>query len=253
MTPSGRTRLLAAVSAVAALALTVPAYAGGSPSRGDTAPTVGECRSITLAQASAASDTSSPGDCSTAHDDRVIAVPDLPSGVSYADLDAVGILHTATRLCYPALRAALGRDDRVRGRSAYIYLYFVPTAAQRAAGARWLRCDLTMRHGATLGDLPTDRVPALPTARLPAKVTRCLTGRDHLVTVCSASHSYRATGSFTVGLDRFPGRARMARIAQRRCPALVSTDHDFRFTWVPGFAYDLAHDHTVVCYSHTSR
>ncbi len=253
MTRSGRTRLLAAASAAVALALAAPAYAGHSTARADTTPTVGECRSLTMAQAAAASDTSSPIACSSAHDDRVIAVADLPSGVSYADLDDVGIRNAAATLCYPAFRNALGQNDRVRGRSAYTYLYFVPTAAQRTAGARWLRCDLTVRHGARLGDLPTDRVPALSTHRVPTKVTRCLTGRDHLVTVCSASHTYRATGSFTVDLKRFPGHARMQRIGRNRCPALVSTDRDFRFTWVPAFAYNLAHDHTVVCYSHTSR
>jgi hypothetical protein len=249
MTPWGRTRLLAA--AAVALALTAPAYAEGTPARAAT-PSVGECHSLTMAQAEQSSDTSAPVPCSSAHDDRVIAVPDLPSGVSYADLDAVGVLHTAARLCYPAFRAALGQTDRVRDRSAYTYLFFVPTAAERTAGARWLRCDLTVRHGRTLGDLPTDRVPALATTRIPAKVTRCLAGRDHLVTVCTARHTYRATGSFTVDLKRFPGRKEMARIGRNRCPALVSTDGDFRFSWVPAFAYNLAHDRTVVCYSRTS-
>jgi hypothetical protein len=253
MTPSGRTRLLAAALTAVALALTAPTYAAQAPARAAGTPAVGECRSLTLAEAEQSSDTSAAIDCSFAHDARVIAVPDLPSGVSYGDLDSVGVLHTAARLCYPAFRAALGQTDRVRDRSAYTYLYFVPTAAERAAGARWLRCDLTLRHGATLGDLPTDRVPALATRRVPAGVARCLAGRAHLVTVCTASHSYRATGSFTVDLKRFPGRARMARIGRNRCPALVSTDADFRFSWLPAFAYNLAHDRTIVCYSHTSR
>ena len=256
MTRSGRTRTLAAIGAAFALLLGAPAYAGGSP-RGTAAtavsrPAVGECRSLTLAQAGADSDTSAPVDCAEAHTSRVIAVPHLPRGVTYDDLGTPEkILRTATSLCYPAFRTVLGQNDLVRSRTAYGFLFFVPTAQQRADGARWVRCDLTLRQGAALANLPTDRQPALKSASVPANVRRCLTGRHHLATTCKSSHNYRATGSFKVDLTTFPGRKRMLQIGRNRCPALVSTDRDFLFSWAPQEAFDLAHDRTVVCYSRT--
>jgi hypothetical protein len=252
MRPARWTTALLAIGLVTALVTGLPtAYAAGRAAA--VKPSVGECRSLTIAEASAASDTSDPIPCSTAHTARVIAVPSLPSGVGYPDLDTAAKLdRVAVKLCYPAFRAALGQNDKVRDRSAYAYLYFVPTADQRDAGARWLRCDLTLRHGGRLADLPTDAVPALSGTRLPAKVKRCLAGTNLRTTVCTATHRYRSTGAFTVALERYPGRAALLRIGRKRCPALVSTDGDFRFTWAPKTLWNLVHDRTIVCYSHTS-
>jgi len=248
------TRGLAAVCAAAVLVLSVPAHAGGATAaRRAAPPTVGECRSLTAAQADAASDTSAPIDCAAAHTSRVIAVPSLPTGVTYADLDTgAKIARTATRLCYPAFRAAVGQSDRVRSRTAYAFLFFIPTAQERTDGARWLRCDLALQHGKTLGVLPTYSEPALTDSTIPVAVKRCLAGKNHLVTTCKATHSYRATGSFTVDVKRFPGRKRIVQIGRNRCPALVSTDRDFLFSWMPQPTFDGAHDHALVCFSHTS-
>ena len=87
MTTSGRTRILAAAGSALALTLTGPAFAGGTARAATTSrPDVGECRSLTVAQADAKSDTSAPIDCANAHNSRVIAVRNLPQGVTYADL-----------------------------------------------------------------------------------------------------------------------------------------------------------------------
>ena len=256
MTRSGRTRTLAALGAALALVVGAPAYAGGTPTgqraKAVARPAVGECRSLTATQAGADSDASDPIDCAAPHNSRVIAVPHLPRGVTYDDLDTTTkVLRTAAQLCYPAFRSALGQNDLVRSRTAYAFLFFVPTAQQRAAGARWLRCDLTLRQGAGLADLPTDRQPALRRAAVPANVRRCLTGAHHLATTCGQKHGYRETGAFKVDLTTFPGRKRMLQIGRNRCPALVSTDRDFLFSWAPEEAFDLAHDRSVVCYSRT--
>ena len=129
-------------------------------------------------------------------------------------------------------------------------MWFTPTKQQKADGARWLRCDLTILHGTTYGDLPTDAVPALPASRIPASAKRCLTGKSHIITTCTASHSFRTTGAFTVGLKKFPGRNRMIQIGRNRCPALV-TSRSYLFTWKPKGVYNTLHDHTVVCFSKT--
>jgi hypothetical protein len=251
---SGRTRVLAAVGAAVALTLTGPAYAGGTTSAKATGkPVVGECRSLTLAQASAKSDTSAPIDCAKAHNSRVIAVRNLPPGTTYADLDTnAKLLRAGTDICYPAFRTAVGGTDRIIDRTAYTFLFFRPTAQQAARGARWLRCDLAIVHGSRYGNLPTDAVPALKSSTIPASAKRCLAGTNHVTTTCTATHNYRATGSFTVSLKTFPGTKRITQIGRNRCPALVSTDRNFLFSWKPKQIYNGQHDRTVVCYSHTS-
>jgi len=248
MTRSGRTRLLAAVGAALALTVTAPVTAGGATAATGK-PVVGECRQLTVDQAAAGSNPINPIACSSPHNARVIAVPTLPKGVTYADIGAAKLDKIATRLCYPAFRAALGQTDRVRNMSAYGFLYFQPTAQQRAAGARWLRCDLRLRHGATLATLPTDRKPALRGTVVPAGVRRCLAGKALRITVCEASHRYRAAGAVKVDLKRYPGRTKLVRIGRQRCPAVVTTDADFRFTWNSKTVWNVAHDRTLICYN----
>ena len=254
MTISGRTRILAAAGAALALTLTGPAYAGGTtPAAATGEPVVGECHSLTVAQASAKTDTSAPIDCANAHDTRVIAVRNLPNGQTYADVNTTAkLVRAGESICYPAFRNAVGGTDRVIDRTAYTFVFFKPTAQQVAQGARWLRCDLTILHGTKYGDLPTDRVPALKGSTIPASAKRCLGGKNHFTTTCTASHTYRTTGSFTVGLKKFPGTKRIIQIGRNRCPALVSTDRNYLFTWKLKATYNVQHDHTVVCFSRTS-
>jgi len=249
MTLSGRTRLVAAVGAVVALTITAPAPAGAAKV-GPVKPSVGQCRSLSMAEASAASDASSPTGCSRAHNDRVIAVPNLPNGVSYADLNTAAKVNTvAVKLCYPAYRRALGQNDKVRDATAYTYLYFVPTAKQRSNGARWLRCDLTLRHASRLGNLPTDHEPALTHSKVSANVKRCLTGKSLVTTSCTLRHRYRAAGAVKVAIKKYPGRKAMVKIGRSRCPKIVTTDADFRFTWQGKTVWNVAHDHALVCYN----
>lgn len=237
---------------LAAALLVAPATvraAGVAPSK----PGVGECRRLSAAQAAGASDTSAAIPCSQTHNDRVIAVPKLPHGVTWSDLDTdAKVLEVGIRLCTPPYRNALGQNDRVRDRTAYSYLFFAPTAGQQAKGARWLRCDLVLTHGAKLAPLPTDKEPALTSATPPDKVARCLGGKDVLTTPCTAGHVYRATGTFVVADKSYPGRKALLHAGRSTCPRLVGTDTDFRFTWSPKPVWQLVGDHVVVCYSHTT-
>jgi hypothetical protein len=215
-------------------------------------PTVGECRQLTPQQIQAPTDTTAAIPCSQRHDVRVIAVPTLPSGVQWSDLaTARRIYSMAVSLCYSPYRKALGQVDRVRDRTAYTFLYFEPTKRQRAVGARWLRCDLALRHGTGWAALPTDQQPALSDATPSDGVARCLVTSTFLTTTCQARHQYRSTGTFTL-TGRFPGRRALLHAGRSRCPSRVSTDTDFRFTWTPAPVWNLAHDHVVVCYSHTT-
>jgi hypothetical protein len=237
--------LTLALAAAGLLATTTSADAAGGK------PVVGECRNITAKEAEARTDTTSPIGCKKAHDDRVIAVPDLPAGVSWTGLSDRQIVKQGIKACAPRLRKALGQNDLVRDRSAYDFVFFQPTADQIAAGARWLRCDIVLRHGSTLADLPDDRTPALSGLPLSNRVARCLTGTSHVTTTCSSKHSYRATGSFTVSSHAFPGRKALVRAGRASCPSRVDS-RSYLFTWRPKLIWNLVHDRTVVCYTKAS-
>jgi hypothetical protein len=125
----------------------------------------------------------------------------------------------------------------------------VPTAKQRSTGARWLRCDLTLRRGASLANLPTDRKPALKGTKVPSGVARCLAGKALVSTTCTSSHRYRAGAAVKIKITKYPGRAQMIKIGRSRCPGLITTDADFRFTWSGKTVWNVARDHTLVCYN----
>jgi hypothetical protein len=237
--------LTLALAAAGLLATTTSADAAGGK------PVVGECRNITAKEAEARTDTSSPIGCKKAHDDRVIAVPDLPAGVSWTGLSDRQIVKQGIKACAPALRTTLGQNDKVRDRSAYDFVFFQPTAHQIAAGARWLRCDIVLRRGNTLADLPTDATPALSGLPLSNQVARCLKGTHHITTTCASRHGYRATGSFTVSSRSFPGRTALVSAGRAKCPSRVTSRH-FLFTWRPKLIWNLVHDQTVVCFTKTS-
>jgi Septum formation len=245
------TRWLAGLLA-AGLLTTLPAAHATGGRIAAAKPVVGECRKLSAAQADGASDSSTSIACSKRHNDRVIDVPKLPKGVSWSDLDTdYKVTKTGVQLCTPPFRKALGQTRQVRARTAYTFLYFAPTADQQAQGARWLRCDLVLVHGKKLAALPTDQEPALNDVTPPDKVARCLGGAELLTTACAFAHAYRGTGTFVVASKTYPGRAELLRTGRSKCPALVSTDRNFRFTWSPKLVWEHVHDHVVVCYSHT--
>ena len=236
------------------LALAAAGLLAGTTSadaRGLAKPVVGECRNLTASEAAARTNTTTPVGCRKAHDDRVIGVPDLPTGVVWTDLSDTQITKQGIKLCTPVFRQALGQHDAVRDRSAYDFVFFQPTADQIAAGATWIRCDLVLRRAGALADLPTDHQPALSGLPLGNKVARCLKGTNHLATTCSSRHSYRATGSFTVSSTSFPGRRALVRAGRAACPSRVDSRF-FLFTWKPKLIWNLVHDRTVVCYTKTS-
>lgn len=105
-------------------------------------PQVGECHNLTLKGIAGASDTSKPVACSEPHTARTVAVVPEPAGANRGTEDdraeAVG------RACGPAFVKELGGTARGRAKTMYSLAWFGPTKAQRAKGAHWLRCDVTL-------------------------------------------------------------------------------------------------------------
>jgi hypothetical protein len=237
---------------MAVLLTALPAAYDATDAAATDRPSVGECRTLTFRQLGNTSNSTPPVACTDAHNDRVIKVADLPSGTTWDSLSPAQVARLGVTECTPAFRRALGQNDKVRDSSAYGWVFFAPTQAQRSSGANWIRCDLILVKARSLADLPTDDVPALTSASLANNVRRCTTGKLHLTTLCSAAHDFRSTGAFTVK-GSYPGDKKLAGIARHRCPALVSTPNRFLFAHQGKLGWNLGHDHAVVCFSHRSN
>jgi hypothetical protein len=212
------------------------------------APTVGTCTTLTPDQAAKPADRSTVVDCSKAHTAQVAGVVRLPRTLTWATATARDLYRVVVARCEPDVDATLGRDTPTRDSSAYDFVWFEPTKAERAAGARWLSCSVVRPRGAALATLPTTTTPFLPSGALPDPVARCLT-KAASSTPCAARHLWRASGTFHVA-GRYPGRKVLDRKAARACASRVSTAA-YRWTYRDRTGWNVGGDHTVVCYSKT--
>jgi Septum formation len=253
MTISGLTRTLVAVAAATALIVsTAPAHAqADGPDFG--APTVGACSTMTAKQADATADKSTVVPCSDDHTAKVAGVVRLPDKLDYSS-DIGRLFRVAVAKCLPKVDAMLGRTDRVRDSSAYDWVWFFPTKAQRDHGARWISCSVVLRQGFRLAKLPTDRTPLLPTGKLGDRIHRCLLADTTraITTRCSARHGWRATGSLVIDSARYPGHRAINRTARTKCASRVIAGKAYRFTYKTKVVWQVGGDHAVICYSKTS-
>jgi hypothetical protein len=245
-----------ALAVAAALTLTTlgtvaPSYAGTQQRAGAMtgAPTIGTCSTMTAAQGAARSDHSTVVDCSQSHTAQVAGVVKLPKGLQWDQASTARLFHVIVSGCLPQVHATLGRNNATRDSSAYDYVWFAPTKAQRAAGARWLSCSVIRPKGTTLADLPTSTVPFLPDGALPDTVARCL-NRNGYDTPCSAGHLWRATGTFSVS-GTYPGPKVLTRKAIAKCASRVRAGKPYAWTYRDKTTWNVGGDHVVVCYSKT--
>ena len=248
---SGRLgRLLAGASTIVAVAATLtlaPSATAGVVADGPDyqAPAAGECRNYTLTAADKPSNTTPVTPCSSTHTAKVFVVGHLPESVTWGQTDAVGKAVSDT--CSPAFDQALGGTEKLRRMSAYTFFWFEPTPTQQSHGARWFRCDVAMWGHQALTPIPNVGFPVLGSG-LKYGVTRCLYGSDTVhYTACKLSHSYRATGAFSISGTTYPGDTAIRNTAVRRCPNFVSTRAYYwvgptRTSWKYG-------DRIFVCYS----
>jgi len=236
-----------ALTAGAAVAAVAPASAGTATGSMFGAPTVGACSTMTAAQADAPADRSTVVDCAQAHTAQVAGVVRLPSALQWDAASDKDLYRVVARRCLPTVEALLGRNTRTRDSSAYDLLWFRPTKAQIAQGARWLSCSVELRQAASLARLPTSTSPFLPAGALPDKVARCLT-KSALTTRCSARHQWRATGTFVIS-GSYPGRKKIDDAANVKCRSRVTPGAPYRWTYQDKITWNLGGDHVVVCYS----
>jgi hypothetical protein len=114
-------------------------------------PKLGECHKLTLKDISAESDTKKPVPCSDKHTTLTIAVVKTPGAAARGSNDAQA--YAVGKACGTALNKVLGADAETRAKTLYSLAWFLPTKAQKAKGAAWMRCDVTLtdqRHAYAL-------------------------------------------------------------------------------------------------------
>lgn len=237
----------AAVTGLIAAALTTvtaPSAAAADPAF--QAPVVGQCSDMNRDELAQASYVEPAVDCAGTHTAQVIAVAQMPEGLSY---ESAGLTKFALETCYPAQRKVLGTSQLGTRLTAYNLGYFGPTPEQQAAGARWLRCDLILTSDDELLPLPG----RLKVGKFPFKktVSRCLAGRDFHVVVCAKKHTFRATAALKVDTKRFPSEKAWQRIGTQRCRT-ATFSRSYRFSWPSKVGWKVG-DRSLVCYSQTRR
>lgn len=239
-----RRPLIAAAAAAVALTLLPATSAADETARGVDIdpPAVGSCHATTLDEGMAKSDPDAPVPCTDKHTMLTFKVIDLGSSPDWSDMDALGRI--VSNRCWPAWIDALGGNPKVIDRSVYTYFWFIPTKAQREAGATWANCDAALWGGRDLAPLPGKGDITLGGLPLPAKVAKCRTGKphDYVFTVCSRPHAFKATLSVKYPHKTYPGRRVAARWAQRACEKRVSGAYFYeavhsKVVWKSGFRH----------------
>jgi hypothetical protein len=233
-------RLAAVAATLAVIALPSAASAGTEPDPMAGAPAVGDCFDITLAQAMKDSLAKDPVRCAEDHTAVVTTVDELPSRLDWNSSQAT-IGRVVGKACNAAFDERFHYDTLRFYRSQYQTWAFLPTTAQRDAGARWFDCMVSVRDDRGLIDLPRS-LPKL-TAKLPDVVARCVTAK-YKYTNCADAHAWRSSYAFYAtgkATDRNVDAA-----ANRVCPRHVTSHRWLRSAWdVPGKRF------VVGCYSKT--
>jgi hypothetical protein len=103
-------------------------------------PKVGECHDLTPKQIQAESDTKKPVPCSSKHTTRTVAVVDAPPKSGSEDVQTFRV----GEACAEGYKTVVGGDAKTRVKTLYSLAWFHPTKAQKAKGAKWMRCDVTL-------------------------------------------------------------------------------------------------------------
>ena len=195
-------------------------------------PEVGQCRQEQAADIPPSTNETPTVPCNQPHTAYTAAVLHLPAETSYAG-SAVG--HLVSARCTKALRRATGLDARTLAISILNLSWFIPTKAQQAAGARWVRCDVNAyTYAGDAVDAIYD-LPGLPIKdnALPESLRMCFQESPDLSRVsCSEEHTYRAETAVRYRTDGqpYPKPAALRAWAEHACSRAVGSDADLAWT-----------------------
>lgn len=240
-----RTSVLVSVIALVGTAFTAaPGHARQDPGFGQ--PGVGTCYQMSTKELGQASYGEGAVDCLAKHTSQVIGVTYLPSGLSWRKASVARLGKIAQKDCYPAITTALGGTVELRAQSAYRLAFFVPSKAQRKAGARWIRCDVILGVG-PLAALPPSYALSDPPAD---NVAACLNGSGS-VRACTKKHVYRTIGAVAVDRKRYLSDRAFTSVGGRKCRAAYGKKTAY-LTW-PSKTVWKQGERAITCYKRSSK
>jgi len=192
-------------------------------------PAVGECRLEKVADIPPHSNSTPTVPCGHRHTAVTVAVPMLPATMTF---QRKKLLPYVYKVCGRVSEQATGLDGATRAMSILAYSWFIPTKGQRAAGARWVRCD--MNAYTYDGDTPHRiyDLPALPMKRLPEELRLCFKGTRSFARVsCSEPHSYRAETAvrYRTHGKKYPSESARHALGESLCTAALHPTG--RYSW----------------------
>lgn len=190
---------------------------------GPGAPAVAECRLLTAADLTSATDDSPTVPCGTPHTSTTIHVGAFPAEkVTSRNLTDGTLGDDALRECTAAWRQTVGGDVAAQHTTVANLAYYLPDAGQLTDGARWFRCDLVIggRDGMELQDLP-EQVAGLLDGPLPDSLRACRTTPDFAggqQVSCARPHVLRAVGVAPLqDGSGYPGEATLEKLSSQAC------------------------------------
>jgi hypothetical protein len=186
-----------------------------------TTPAVGDCHALTYAEGEKPTDPDPTVSCTDSHTSITVEVVQLTSP-DWSNMTKIG--QQIAKPCTRGWIDALGGEPKKVKLSAYSYFWFIPTEAERDAGATWVRCDAALLGGTKLLPLPAGTNIHLGSLPLSDNVARCRTGKstDYRVVACSKRHTYHATLALKYPGSTYPGKRASARWALQHCRARMN-------------------------------
>lgn len=239
-----RRRIVLAITALFALAGFV-APASAVTSVASAAPVTGRCYNLTFSQTYPLSSNVGAVPCTSKHTTKTFLVKNVPTNVDYKHITDEAFAKLAYQMCEPKFETTLGTTTENQHQTAYDFVYFAPTSAQKAAGARWIRCDVSLLGNNSLRALPTNNIPMIQ-GDITDTTRRCLVTTHHWVTTCAGVHSYRSTAAYTLTAGtHYRTTAQFVANGEKLCP---TADY---YKWPNKYSWDLG-DHVLVCYDRTA-
>ncbi len=242
----------AALVAAAALSLPLAAVVGtAAPARAEVVPEpppVGSCHDLTLDEAAAESDPDPAVECTEHHTTITVGAIQFETAPNWNDTDSYGSM--VQKRCVSKMGDFF--DDRYKALSlsTWTVYWFIPTSAERDAGATWVRCDAAVYSPGQVPPLPTSDTPLLQDP--PASWARwCTQSKDKnfATTTCNRSHAYRATDAIKYS-GSYPGADAGNKWALRKCRARFG-DRPFLYYFPGKVSFNIGY-RFAVCFKKTT-
>lgn len=208
------------------------------------APTTGACYRLSAADLAASTNASAPVSCTDQHNAMTMKVGLFPTTMTVTEPEY------AQRSCARRLPSTTGLSRSAVEGTIFTAHWFGPTSEQRAAGARWFRCDVIAKTTDGTKRLPTTSAP-LTNGEAPDAYARCVQLRggsesNPVYLTCDRPHRYRWAGAFEAAGGAYPGAESLRTMVEQRCRRFVGTG-PFWYTY-PLKAVWRAGERTISCF-----